>query len=108
MSEENKVETQTQGDQNTVTNDSTQADKNVPYDRFQEVVQSKNDMAGQLGKLQAQIDKMNSDNKSKQEAKLVDEGIEVNAFVSVPAQCRRTRAKQYLVVRGRPIFSAAP
>ena len=40
MSEENKVETQTQGDQNTVTNDSTQADKNVPYDRFQEVVQS--------------------------------------------------------------------
>ena len=75
MSEENKVETQTQGDQNTVTNDSTQAvEKNVPYDRFQEVVQSKNDMAGQLGKLQAQIDKMNSDNKSKQEAKLVDDG----------------------------------
>ena len=39
------------------------------------------------------------------EAKLVDEGIEVNAFVSVPAQCRRSRGKQYLVVRGRPIFS---
>ena len=74
MSEENKVEAQTQGDQNTVTNDSTQADKNVPYDRFQEVVQSKNDMAGQLGKLQAQIDKMNSDNKSKQEAKMVEDG----------------------------------
>ena len=74
MSEENKVEAQTQGDQNTVTNDSTQADKNVPYDRFQEVVQSKNDMAGQLGKLQAQIDKMNSDSKSKAEAKMVEDG----------------------------------
>ena len=74
MSEENKVEAQTQGDQNTVTTDSTQADKNVPYDRFQEVVQSKNDMAGQLGKLQAQIDKMNNDNKSKAEAKMVEDG----------------------------------
>ena len=75
MSEENKVEAQTQGDQNTVTNDSTQAvEKNVPYDRFQEVVQSKNDMAGQLGKLQAQIDKMNSDSKSKAEAKMVEDG----------------------------------
>ena len=74
MSEENKVEAQTQGDQNTVTNDSTQADKNVPYDRFQEVVQSKNEMAGQIGKLQAQIDKMNADNKSKAEAKMVEDG----------------------------------
>ena len=74
MSEENKVETQTQGDQNTVTNDSTQADKNVPYDRFQEVVQSKNEMAGQIGKLQAQIDKMNSDSKSRAEAKMVEDG----------------------------------
>ena len=75
MSEENKVETQTQGDQNTVTNDSTQAEpKNVPYDRFQEVVSSKNEMAGQIGKLQAQIDKMNSDNKSKAEAKMVEDG----------------------------------
>tara|TARA_R100000458_G_C8271803_1_gene246569 strand:- start:504 stop:1085 length:582 start_codon:yes stop_codon:yes gene_type:complete len=75
MSEENKVETQTQGDQNTVTNDSTQAEpKNVPYDRFQEVVSSKNEMAGQIGKLQAQIDKMNADNKSKAEAKMVEDG----------------------------------
>ena len=74
MSEENKVETQTQGDQNTVTNDSTQADKNVPYDRFQEVVQSKNEMAGQIGKLQAQIDKMNADCKSRAEAKMVEDG----------------------------------
>ena len=75
MSEENKVETQTQGDKNTVTNDSTQAEpKNVPYDRFQEVVSSKNEMAGQIGKLQAQIDKMNADNKSKAEAKMVEDG----------------------------------
>ena len=74
MSEENAVP-QTTGDQNTVTNDSTKAEtKNVPYDRFQEVVSSKNEMAGQLGKLQAQIDKMNSDNKSKAEAKMVEDG----------------------------------
>ena len=75
MSEENKVETQTQGDQNTVTNDSTQAvEKNVPYDRFQEINQAKNDALVREGKLQAQIDKMNSDNKSKQEAKMVEDG----------------------------------
>ena len=74
MSEENKTEAQTTSTQ-AETNDSTQADtKNVPYDRFQEVVQSKNDMAGQIGKLQAQIDKMNSDNKSKHEAKMVEDG----------------------------------
>ena len=75
MSEENKVETQTQGDQNTVTNDSTQAvEKNVPYDRFQEINQAKNDALVREGKLQAQLDKMNSDNKSKQEAKMVEDG----------------------------------
>ena len=75
MSEENKVETQTQGDQNTVTNDSTQAEtKNVPYDRFTEVNQAKNDALVREGKLQAQIDKMNADSKSKQEAKMVEDG----------------------------------
>ena len=75
MSEENKVETQTQGEQNTVTNDSTQAEaKNVPYDRFTEVNQAKNDALVREGKLQAQIDKMNSDSKSKQEAKMVEDG----------------------------------
>jgi hypothetical protein len=73
MSEENKVETQNVETNNEI-NNSTEADKNVPYDRFQEVVQSKNDMASQLGKLQAQIDKMNADNKTKQEAKLVEDG----------------------------------
>ena len=56
-------------------NPSTEAgDKNVPYDRFQEVVQSKNDMAGQIGKLQAQIDKMNDTSKQRAEAKLVEDG----------------------------------
>tara|TARA_R100001530_G_scaffold10138_1_gene10077 strand:+ start:627 stop:1211 length:585 start_codon:yes stop_codon:yes gene_type:complete len=75
MSEENKVETQTQGEQNTVTNDSTQAEtKNVPYDRFTEVNQAKNDALVREGKLQAQIDKMNADSKSKQEAKMVEDG----------------------------------
>ena len=74
MSEENKVESQTNVEPNNVTNNSTQADKNVPYDRFQEVVSSKNEMASQLGKLQAQIDKMNADNKTKQEAKMVEDG----------------------------------
>ena len=74
MSEENKVETQTTVEQNNDNKGNTEVDKNVPYDRFQEVVQSKNDMAGQLGKLQAQIDKMNSDNKSKAEAKMVEDG----------------------------------
>ena len=73
MSEENTV--QTNSNENTETNPSTEAsNKNVPYDRFQEVVSSKNEMAGQLGKLQAQIDKMNADNKSKAEAKMVEDG----------------------------------
>ena len=73
MSEENK-EVQSTVETDNVKNTSTEADKNVPYDRFQEVVQSKNEMAGQLGKLQAQIDKMNSDNKSKAESKMVEDG----------------------------------
>ena len=74
MSEENK-EVQSTVETDNVKNTSTEAEpKNVPYDRFQEVVSSKNEMAGQLGKLQAQIDKMNADNKSKAEAKMVEDG----------------------------------
>ena len=76
MSEENKIETQTT-EEPQANNPSTEAgsdNKNVPYDRFQEVNQAKNDLAGQVGKLQAQIDKMNSDSKSKAEAKLVEDG----------------------------------
>ena len=74
MSEENS-NTQTKVEVNNDKNTSTEAEvKNVPYDRFQEVVSSKNEMAGQLGKLQAQIDKMNSDNKSKAETKMVEDG----------------------------------
>ena len=74
MSNEN-TDTQTNSNENTETNPSTEAsEKNVPYDRFQEVNQAKNDMATQVGKLQAQIDKMNADNKSKAEAKLVEDG----------------------------------
>ena len=74
MSEEN-VNVQTNSNENTETNPSTEtSNKNVPYDRFQEVVASKNEMAGQIGKLQAQIDKMNQDNKSRAEAKMVEDG----------------------------------
>jgi len=74
MSEETKVETQTT-EEPQVKNPSTEAkENNVPYDRFQEVNQVKNDLAGQVGKLQAQIDKMNSDSKSKAEAKMVEDG----------------------------------
>ena len=74
MSEE-KTEVQINSNENTETNPSTEtSNKNVPYDRFQEVVASKNEMAGQIGKLQAQIDKMNQDNKSKAEAKMVEDG----------------------------------
>tara|TARA_R100001198_G_scaffold71744_1_gene44012 strand:- start:137 stop:712 length:576 start_codon:yes stop_codon:yes gene_type:complete len=74
MSNEN-VETQTTPEETQANNPSTEASqKNVPYDRFQEVNQAKNDMANQVGKLQAQIDKMNADNKSKAEAKLVEDG----------------------------------
>ena len=73
MSEENNVTQTTEDTQDN--NNSTQADiKNVPYDRFTEVNNAKNDALSQLGKLQAQIDKMNSDNKSKAEAKMVEDG----------------------------------
>ena len=58
-----------------VKNPSTEAtEKNVPYDRFQEVVTAKNDMAGQVGKLQAQIDQMNQTGKDKKQAELVEQG----------------------------------
>ena len=73
MSEENST-TQTP-EEPQANNPSTQADiKNVPYDRFQEVNAAKNDAMNQIGKLQAQIDKMNADNKSKAEAKMVEDG----------------------------------
>ena len=75
MSDEKTVETQTNSNENTETNPSTEAgEKNVPYDRFQEVVTAKNDMAGQVGKLQAQIDKMNQTGKDKKQAELVEQG----------------------------------
>lgn len=70
-----KNESQINSDNNTVKNDSTEAvEKNVPYDRFTQVNQAKNDAMEQIGKLQAQIDKMNADNKSKAEAKMVEDG----------------------------------
>ena len=73
MSDEKNV-TQTPED-NQVNNTSTQAeDKNVPYDRFTEVNTAKNDALNQIGKLQAQIDKMNSNQKDKEQAKLVEDG----------------------------------
>ena len=73
MSEENNVTQTTEDTQDN--NNSTQADtKNVPYDRFAEVNTAKNDALNQIGKLQAQIDKMNDENKSKAEAKLVEDG----------------------------------
>jgi len=72
MSEENVTQTTEDTQDN---NNSTEADnKNVPYDRFAEVNQAKNDLAGQVGKLQAQIDKMNSNQKDKEQAKLVEDG----------------------------------
>ena len=74
MSDEKTVETQTT-EETQVKNPSTEAtEKNVPYDRFQEVVQSKNDMANQIGKLQAQIDKMNQTSKQQQENKMIEDG----------------------------------
>ena len=67
--------TQTTPEETQANNPSTEAgEKNVPYDRFQEVVNSKNDMASQVGKLQAQIDKMNDTSKQRAEAKLVEDG----------------------------------
>tara|TARA_R110000765_G_scaffold313948_1_gene406855 strand:- start:1407 stop:1970 length:564 start_codon:yes stop_codon:yes gene_type:complete len=73
MSEEN-VATQTP-EEPQANNPSTQADnKNVPYDRFAEVNTAKNDLAGQVGKLQAQIDKMNQTSKTNQENKMIEDG----------------------------------
>ena len=73
MSEENSNTQTTEEPQ--AKNQSTEADnKNVPYDRFSEVNQAKNDLAGQVGKLQAQIEKMNQTTKDKAQAKLVEDG----------------------------------
>ena len=54
--------------------DNQAEDKNVPYDRFAEVNTAKNDALNQIGKLQAQIDKMNQTTKDKEQAKLVEDG----------------------------------
>ena len=72
MSDENVTQT-TEDTQDK--NNSTEADtKNVPYDRFTEVNTAKNEALNQIGKLQAQIDKMNQTTKDKEQAKLVEDG----------------------------------
>ena len=66
--------TQTNNEQTLSTNDSTEAiDKNVPYDRFSEVNTQKNDALEQVGKLQAQIDKINQTQKDQEQVKLVED-----------------------------------
>ena len=58
MSEETKVNTQ-QAEGNSETNPSTQADKNdVPYGRFQEVNQAKNQFKSENESLKAELDKL--------------------------------------------------
>ena len=96
MSEE-KVETQATQDTE-VKNHSTNAeDKNVPYNRFAEVNQAKNDLATQNGKLQAQIDKMNETQKQQQQAKLVEDGKLQEALgnVSKERDTFKTQAQQW-------------
>ena len=97
MSNEN-TDTQTKAEDNSVKNPSTEAsENNVPFERFQEINQAKNDMATQVGKLQAQIDKMNSDNKSKAEAKMVEDGKlkEALDIVSKERDSFKTQADQW-------------
>ena len=96
MSEE-KVETQATQDTE-VKNPSTNAEqKNVPYDRFAEVNQAKNDLATQNGKLQAQIDKMNETQKQQQQAKLVEDGKlqEALGIVTKERDTFKTQAEQW-------------
>ena len=96
MSEENNV-TQTPEDTQ-ANNNSTQAeDKNVPYDRFAEVNTAKNDALNQIGKLQAQIDKMNQTNKDKEQAKLVEDGKlqEALGIVTKERDDFKTQAEQW-------------
>ena len=95
MSEENVTQTTEDTQDN---NNSTQADnKNVPYDRFAEVNQAKNDLAGQVGKLQAQIDKMNQTSKQQQENKMVEDGKlkEALDIVSKERDTYKTQAEQW-------------
>ena len=72
MSEENT--SQTNNEQNIVKNESTEANKNVPYDRFSEVNVQKNDALKQVESLQAQLNKVNQANKEKEEAELAKQG----------------------------------
>ena len=71
MSEEN---TQATNETNIVKNESTEANKNVPYDRFSEVNTQKNDALKQIQSLQGQIDKMSDANKQKADDELAKQG----------------------------------
>ena len=95
MSEENVTQTTEDTQDN---NNSTQAHtKNVPYDRFAEVNQAKNDLAGQVGKLQAQIDKMNQTSKQQQENKMIEDGKlkEALDIVSKERDTFKTQSEQW-------------
>ena len=75
MSEEAKAQPQTEG--NSETNPSTQANKNdVPYDRFAEVNQVKNQFKSENEDLKAQLSKMETaQEEQRQEAMKKESGI---------------------------------
>ena len=74
MSEENKT-VNPKSDENAVNNHSTEAvEKNVPFDRFTEVNNAKNDALKQVADLQSQIDTINAANKKAEEEKMVKQG----------------------------------
>ena len=95
MSEENIA--QTNNEENIVKNNSTEADKNVPYDRFSEVNVQKNDALEQVGKLQAQIDKMNQTSKDKEQGKLIEDGKlkEALGIITKERDDFKTQAEQW-------------
>ena len=95
MSEENTA--QTNNEENIVKNNSTEADKNVPYDRFSEVNVQKNDALEQVGKLQAQIDKMNQTSKDKEQGKLIEDGKlkEALGIITKERDDFKTQAEQW-------------
>ena len=70
MSEDNKA---VQGDNNTETNNSTQAAKNndVPYSRFQEVNEQKNDYKKQMDSLQNKLGDIEASQSKAREEKMI-------------------------------------
>jgi len=95
-----KEQVQPTSEQNTITNDSTQAttnEKDIPYDRFSEVVAKKNNYKDENTSLRKQLDEFEAKNKERKQQQLEEQGKfkEANEVLKQENQDLKVVADEY-------------